>query len=264
MSSSKGRLSIRFLLCLVRPEDFSLAGNRLVRVLKVPEENADTSSPSFSLGRSSLPWAPSTLSESLIARPEGADRAHGAWHAKGCGREYQPRRWNQRYCQEPEYRRQVRQWQAAGGRPNTAGCRGQSPPRPSRAHRQRVKNASQASRNQRLRRRVVTQQKFFSAPLAIGRVLSRPVTSLRNPPVVLCPACRHAAAKSKSGTPRPSAARWTVARSGPTSTKPLAGAGLRGGVTPPLRRRRGLLRSDDSSGVRRSSIIALPSWGLVS
>jgi hypothetical protein len=83
MSSSKARLSIRFLLCLVRPEGFSLAGNRLVRVLKAPEENADTSSPSFSLGRSSLPWAPSTLSESLIARPEGADRAHGAACAKG-------------------------------------------------------------------------------------------------------------------------------------------------------------------------------------
>jgi hypothetical protein len=32
---------------------------------------------------------------------------------KGCGREYQPRRWNQRYCQEPECLRQVRQWQAA-------------------------------------------------------------------------------------------------------------------------------------------------------
>jgi hypothetical protein len=32
---------------------------------------------------------------------------------KGCGREYQPRRWNQRYCQQPECLRQVRQWQAA-------------------------------------------------------------------------------------------------------------------------------------------------------
>ena len=32
---------------------------------------------------------------------------------KGCGRTYQPRCWNQRYCQEPECLRQVRQWQAA-------------------------------------------------------------------------------------------------------------------------------------------------------
>jgi hypothetical protein len=32
---------------------------------------------------------------------------------KGCGHKYQPRRWNQRYCQDPECRRLVRRWQAA-------------------------------------------------------------------------------------------------------------------------------------------------------
>ena len=32
---------------------------------------------------------------------------------KGCGRKYQPKRWNQRYCQEPECLRLVRRWQAA-------------------------------------------------------------------------------------------------------------------------------------------------------
>ncbi len=32
---------------------------------------------------------------------------------KGCGRRYRPRRWNQRYCQEPECLRQLRRWQAA-------------------------------------------------------------------------------------------------------------------------------------------------------
>ena len=32
---------------------------------------------------------------------------------KGCGRKYQPRRWNQRYCQDPECLRQLRRWQAA-------------------------------------------------------------------------------------------------------------------------------------------------------
>ena len=32
---------------------------------------------------------------------------------KGCGRKYQPRSWNQRYCQDPECRRQVHRWQAA-------------------------------------------------------------------------------------------------------------------------------------------------------
>ena len=32
---------------------------------------------------------------------------------KGCGRKYQARCWNQRYCQEPECLRLVRRWQAA-------------------------------------------------------------------------------------------------------------------------------------------------------
>jgi len=32
---------------------------------------------------------------------------------KGCGRTYQPRRWNQRYCQDPECLRLLRRWQAA-------------------------------------------------------------------------------------------------------------------------------------------------------
>jgi hypothetical protein len=32
---------------------------------------------------------------------------------KGCGRTYQPRRLNQRYCQDPECLREVRRWQAA-------------------------------------------------------------------------------------------------------------------------------------------------------
>jgi len=65
---------------------------------------------------------------------------------KGCGRQYQPRRWNQRYCQDPECLRQVRQWQAA---------RRQAKHRHSdeakarhaqaeKARRQRAKSASQA------------------------------------------------------------------------------------------------------------------------
>ena len=32
---------------------------------------------------------------------------------KGCGWRFQPRQWNQRYCQEPECLREVRRWQAA-------------------------------------------------------------------------------------------------------------------------------------------------------
>jgi len=32
---------------------------------------------------------------------------------KGCGQKYLPRRWNQRYCQDPQCLREVQRWQAA-------------------------------------------------------------------------------------------------------------------------------------------------------
>ena len=32
---------------------------------------------------------------------------------KGCNRQYLPRRWNQRYCHDPDCQREVRRWQAA-------------------------------------------------------------------------------------------------------------------------------------------------------
>ena len=41
------------------------------------------------------------------------DRGRAVCLRKGCGRKYQPRRWNQRYCQDPECLRLVRRWQAA-------------------------------------------------------------------------------------------------------------------------------------------------------
>jgi hypothetical protein len=33
---------------------------------------------------------------------------------RGCCQRYQPKRWNQRYCQDPECRRLLRRWQARG------------------------------------------------------------------------------------------------------------------------------------------------------
>jgi hypothetical protein len=41
-------------------------------------------------------------------------RFHPRWCLrKGCGCRFQPRRWNQRYCQDPQCLRLVRRWQAA-------------------------------------------------------------------------------------------------------------------------------------------------------
>jgi hypothetical protein len=79
---------------------------------------------------------------------------------KGCGRQYQPRRWNQRYCQDADCQRQVRRWQAAqrqAKRRLDAAAKIQDA-EAQRVRRQRVKSAPQTPR---LWWRVVTQQKFF-------------------------------------------------------------------------------------------------------
>lgn len=59
---------------------------------------------------------------------------------KGCGRVFQPRRWNQRYCQDPECLRLVRRWQAA---------KRQRQHRQANAHRQRHCQAERQRRQQR-------------------------------------------------------------------------------------------------------------------
>jgi hypothetical protein len=97
---------------------------------------------------------------------------------KGCGREYQPRRWNQRYCQEPECLRQVHQWQAARrqakyrqdalakARHAQAEC----------ARRQWAKAASQTVEHPEVTpARGHAAETFFPLPYAIGRAaMSRP------------------------------------------------------------------------------------------
>src|SRR5271170_4259675 len=55
-----------------------------------------------------LPWAVVMISQTVVADDRGR-----VCLRKGCGRKYQPRRWNQHYCQDPECLRLVRRWQAA-------------------------------------------------------------------------------------------------------------------------------------------------------
>ena len=94
-------------------EDDRLAGKRLVRVLIAPEENAITFSPSFSLGSRRSRGHPPRYATTPPSAQKRGDLARGLCLRKGCGRKYQPRRWNQRYCQDPECLREVRRWQAA-------------------------------------------------------------------------------------------------------------------------------------------------------
>ena len=82
---------------------------------------------------------------------------------KSCGREYQPRRWNQRYCQDPECLREVRRWHAAqrqAKRRKGADAKAEH----AKAERDAVSRPSPRPsliRLLNLRRRVVTQQKLF-------------------------------------------------------------------------------------------------------
>jgi hypothetical protein len=68
---------------------------------------------------------------------------------KGCGRKYQPRCWNQRYCQDPECLRQLKRWQAArrqARRRQDADVKARHA-QAQRARRQRARSVSQDGQN---------------------------------------------------------------------------------------------------------------------
>lgn len=94
---------------------------------------------------------------------------------KGCGRKYQPRRWNQRYCQDPECLRQIRQWQAARrqAKHRQAVEAKARHAQAEKARRQRVKSVSQAVENPELTpARGHAAGIFFPLRYAIGRAVT--------------------------------------------------------------------------------------------
>jgi hypothetical protein len=91
---------------------------------------------------------------------------------KGCGRQYQPRCWNQRYCQDPECQRELRRWQAA----RRQAKRRQDPrvkvrhAQAEKERRQRAKLASQAVENPEVTpARGHAAEPFFRFRSAIGQ-----------------------------------------------------------------------------------------------
>jgi hypothetical protein len=94
---------------------------------------------------------------------------------KGCGREYQPRRWNQRYCREPECLRRVRQWQAARrqAKHRQAAEAKARHAQAEKARRERIKSASQAIENPKVApARGHAAEAFFLPRSAIGRAVT--------------------------------------------------------------------------------------------
>ncbi len=91
---------------------------------------------------------------------------------KGCGRKYQPRPWNQRYCQDPECLREVRRWQAAkrqARRRSTAQAKARHAA-DQRARRQRAKSASQPMKSPQVAAaRGHAAKVFFQILCATGR-----------------------------------------------------------------------------------------------
>jgi hypothetical protein len=119
----------------------------------------------------SLPWASTTLKENVAVWPEGASPARKCLR-KGCGREYQPRCWNQRYCQEPECRREVRRWQAARrqAKHRQAAEVKARHAQAERERREQAKAASQAVEHPEVApARGHAAEAFFPLPYVIGR-----------------------------------------------------------------------------------------------
>jgi hypothetical protein len=180
---------------------------------------------------------------------------------KGCGGTYQPRAWNQRYCQEPECRRLVRRWQAArrqAARRQDPEIRAQHAQAES-ARRQQAQATSQTAQEPQLApARGHAADAFFLLPYATGqaatsRQQTRPATRRAT---VGQPAARPFATSTTASASGSLAALWMVARSGPMNTRPPASTDSRGIPTPRFAHRRGRLLSDRPSAPRRSSIIA--------
>jgi hypothetical protein len=126
---------------------------------------------------------------------------------KGCGRKYQPRCWNQRYCQDPACQRQVRRWQAArrqARRRLDAAAKAQHA-QAQRLRRQRAKAESQTPKPAEVAAaRGHAAEIFFSIFCVPGRV-ARSGPRTRS-------ATRHAIAAPPAG--RPYAMSWIANASG--------------------------------------------------
>ena len=106
-----------------------------------------------------------------------------------------PRRWNQRYCQDPECLCEVRRWQAAhrqAKRRQDIRVKAQHA-QAEKERRERAKVAPKAIENPEVARAWSRSKKFFPLPLCDRPgCYQPPVTSRRNPARYCCATCRQA------------------------------------------------------------------------
>ena len=177
-------------------EDDRLASKRLVRVLITPEENVSAFSPSFSLGRSNLPWAPTTLRKSTAAKARARDRARGPACAKGAVASTSRGAGTSATARTRNACGEVRRWQAArrqAKRRQDAAAKAQHAQAEKAAPSAGQVRAQGCSETRSYARAWSRSRNFFSPPLCDRPgCYEPPVTSPRNPARYCCPACRQA------------------------------------------------------------------------
>ena len=115
---------------------------------------------------------------------------------QGCGHRYWPRRWNQRYCQDPECRRQLRRWQAAR---RQARRRQNTTAKIQHAQAEHARRQRASSVPQTPKKPPVTPTRGHAAKIFLPLPFCHrpgcyelPLTSVRNPAHFCGPACRQA------------------------------------------------------------------------
>jgi len=115
---------------------------------------------------------------------------------KGCGQKYQPRRWNQRYCQDPECLRLVRRWQAARrqARRRQDEMVKAEHAQAERARRERAASLPQPAKPQEVALAHGHAARIFLPPVLCARpgCYEAPPKSGRNQARYCCPHCRQA------------------------------------------------------------------------
>jgi hypothetical protein len=164
---------------------------------------------------------------------------------KGCGRWYTPRRWNQRYCQDPECLRAVRRWQA---RQRQRRRRASPQGRQQHRHAERARRLEANIRGQTLTKRLTDGARGHagekSSDIFCGRTgCYEPLrVSLRTPASYCGPACRTAVRRVRDRE-----RKWL-------SRMTFAGRRKRRGEYEAARRR----RVDQSGDVRGTQEVAYP------
>jgi len=180
---------------------------------------------------------------------------------KGCGQKYQPRRWNQRYCQDAECQREVRRWQAArrqAKRRLDAEAKAQHA-EAERVRRQRTKSVPQAQKDTEVAAaRGHAAEFFFDYPCAPGRGATngRFRRSATRDATAALPAVRRLAMFWIVNASGDLAELSVAVANALRSIRQRAGNGLGGHALGLARRHPRRLRSDTARGPRRSSIIA--------